>query len=201
MINVALAGLGTGLAFIVAIGAQNSFVLRQGIRREQVAVIVLICAGADALLITLGVAGFGAIVRSAPVALSVIRWGGVAFLLVYAILAMRRCVHPRGADLQSASSTLTFGAAVSICLALTFLNPHVYLDTMILLGALANSYGQSNRWWFGGGAIIASFLWFGGLGFGSRLLEPIFASPIAWRVLDGLIALVMLAVALMLALS
>ncbi len=92
MINVALAGLGTGLSLIVAIGAQNSFVLRQGIRREQVAVIVLICAGADAILITLGVAGFGAIVRSAPVALSVIRWSGIAFLLVYAILALRRCV-------------------------------------------------------------------------------------------------------------
>jgi L-lysine exporter family protein LysE/ArgO len=184
-----LSGLAFGLSLIVAIGAQNAFVLRQGLRGEHVAMVVAICAVSDALLIALGVAGAGALLRGAPGLVDAVRIGGAAFLLTYAVLAARRAWRP-GA-LQAASGAASGrGAVVAAALALTWLNPHVYLDTVILLGSVAAAHGDA-RWWFGLGAACGSVLWFTGLGFGARLLRRPFAKPAAWRALDGGVALVM----------
>ena len=185
-----LAGFLSGAALIMAIGAQNSFVLREGIRREHVLPIVLVCAGADALLIAAGVAGLGALIQSMPVVLDVARYGGAAFLLAYGMAAALRVFQPHELTLDSSVGT-TLGAAMATCLAFTFLNPHVYLDTVILLGSLASQRGAHGRWVFAGGAATASLAWFFGLGYGARLLGPLFARPMAWRVLDALIALTM----------
>jgi L-lysine exporter family protein LysE/ArgO len=186
-----IAGFLSGAALIIAIGAQNAFVLRQGIRREHVLAIVLVCAGADALLIAAGIAGLGALIESIPLALDVARYGGAAFLLAYGMAAALRVRSPRELKLDPAIGT-TLGAAMATCLAFTFLNPHVYLDTMILLGSLASQRGSGGRWVFGAGAATASFVWFFALGYGARLLGPLFRKPVAWRALDALIALIML---------
>jgi L-lysine exporter family protein LysE/ArgO len=183
------AGLGTGLSLIIAIGAQNAFVLRQGIRRAHVPAVVVICAASDAALIALGVCGIGAVVKAWPGAVRIVAWIGGAFLVCYGLLAARRVLRPGHLD-PSADTGGTLGAAVLTCLALTWLNPHVYLDTVLLLGSVANGYG-SQRWLFGVGAAVASVLWFGGLGFGARLLGGVFARPVAWRVLDAVIAVTM----------
>lgn len=188
----ALAGLGTGLSLIVAIGAQNAFVLRQGIRREHVAAIVGICAASDALLIAVGVSGIGTVVERWPAAVTVTGWVGGAFLVSYGVLAARRALRPERltADGAAGDAGGSRRAAVLTCLALTWLNPHVYLDTVLLLGSVANGYG-GGRWPFGVGAVVASVVWFSGLGFGARLLRRPFARPGSWRVLDVLIACTM----------
>ncbi|MDT0330117.1 LysE/ArgO family amino acid transporter [Nocardiopsis lambiniae] len=191
----ALLGLGTGLALIVAIGSQNAFVLRLGIdgRIGVVLPVVLVCAVSDALLITLGVLGIGAVVAALPALVTVVRVLGAGFLLVYGALAARRALRPAGEALSvGAGATVGRGAAIATAVVLTWLNPHVYLDTVLFLGSLANQYDGA-RWWWAAGAVSASFLWFFSLGFGARLLRPVFARPGAWRVLDGVIALVMLA--------
>ncbi|MDH6120836.1 L-lysine exporter family protein LysE/ArgO [Kitasatospora sp. GAS204A] len=185
----AAAGLGTGLSLIVAIGAQNAFVLRQGIRRRHVPVIVAICAGSDAVLIALGVAGIGSVVHAWPAAITALAWIGGAFLVGYGLLAARRALRSARLD-PTADTAPSLRAAVLTCLALTWLNPHVYLDTVLLLGSIAGSYG-SQRWAFGAGAAVASLCWFGALGFGARLLERFFARPASWRILDALIAAMM----------
>jgi L-lysine exporter family protein LysE/ArgO len=201
----ALAGLGLGLSLIIAIGAQNAFVLRQGLRREHVLAVVLICAVSDAVLIVVGVAGGGALFVALPWLVEIIRWVGAAFLLTYGVLAAARAIRrPKpGADGLRAdgSSSQAKGLAVAIttCLALTWLNPHVYLDTVLLLGSVGSTHG-ADRWWFAGGATVGSILWFTSLGFGARLLAPLFAKPLAWRILDGIIAVVMIAIALSLVL-
>lgn len=196
---VFLTGLGAGASLIIAIGAQNAYVLRQGLRREHVLPIVLICIASDAILIAAGVAGIGAIIRSAPVALEIIRWAGFAFLLLYAAFAARRALRPEHLDPNGATATsTTLLAAVGTCLALTWLNPHVYLDTVLLLGSLSASHGDPGRWVFGAGAVTASILWFGMLGFGARYLAPVFARPLAWRILDGAIAVLMVVLAVLL---
>jgi L-lysine exporter family protein LysE/ArgO len=189
-------GLGTGLSLIVAIGAQNAFVLRQGIRREHVPVIVAICAASDAALIACGIGGIGTALKAWPSAIAVVAWIGGAFLVCYGLLAARRAVRPSpgGSQLEpsaAAAPTSRLRAAVLTCLLLTWVNPHVYLDTLLLLGSIANGYG-SRRWFFGAGAAVGSMLWFSGLGFGARLLRGLFARPAAWRVLDALIAATML---------
>jgi len=192
LLAVALPGFGLGLSLIVAIGAQNAFVLRQGIRRSHVLVVVLICALSDAVLIALGVAGMGALVDRAPLALTIMRWLGAAFLIGYGILAARRAWHPQTLRAaQQGGGSLASVAAT--CLAFTWLNPHVYLDTVLLLGSLANAHGPSGRWVFGAGAIVASGVWFTLLGYGARRLSGLFARPLAWRVLDGAIAVTMTA--------
>jgi L-lysine exporter family protein LysE/ArgO len=196
-----LAGLGSGLSLIVAIGAQNAFVLRQGIRREHVGPVALLCALADALLVGAGVLGIGALVEQAPVVLDVVRWGGVAFLLGYAALALRRAVHTEALRAGESGAGASLKAALTTAAALTFLNPHVYLDTVLLLGSIANQHGDDGRWVFAVGAALGSFAWFFGLGYGARRLAPLFAQPTAWRVLDGLIAVVMTLIALSLALG
>lgn len=184
-------GLGTGLGLIVAIGAQNAFVLRQGLRSEHVIATVAVCAASDAVLIALGVSGLGELIRLWPRVLSAIAILGGLFLLGYGFLAARRALSPTTA-LLSGSSARTARSAVLTCLALTWLNPHVYLDTVLLLGSVANQYGP-RRWLVAAGAIMASVLWFAALGFGARLLRPMFTQPRAWRVLDGLIAATMTA--------
>lgn len=193
-----LAGLGTGLSLIVAIGSQNAFVLRQGLRREHVLPVVLVCALSDLVLIAAGVAGLGVLVSRAPVLLAVVRWGGALFLLVLAVQAARRAVRPATLEAAEGGLRMSAGAAVGTALALTWLNPHVYLDTVLLLGSVAAGYGHDGRWVFGVGAGIASIVWFTALGFGARVLAPVFARPVAWRVLDGVIALVLAVLAVML---
>ena len=199
----ALAGLGLGLSLIIAIGAQNAFVLRQGLRREHVGVVVVICALSDVILIALGIGGAGFVFDRLPWLVDVVRWAGAAFLLLYGIFAARRALRPARptlADGATAPSRPTALAVAATCLALTWLNPHVYLDTVVLLGSVASTHGDA-RWAFGAGAAIGSILWFSALGFGARLLAPLFARPIAWRVLDGFIAVVMVTLAVTLALS
>jgi L-lysine exporter family protein LysE/ArgO len=199
--TTALAGFGTGLSLIVAIGAQNAFVLRQGIRREHVAAVALLCSVADAALILAGVTGIGTIVERAPVVLDVVRWAGAAFLLAYAVLALRRAVRPGELHAATGGAPLGLRPVLLTAAALTFLNPHVYLDTVLLLGSIANQHGHDGRWVFALGATAGSLLWFFGLAYGARRLAPLFARPSAWRVLDGVIAAVMAAIALSLVLG
>ena len=194
MILSILSGFGFGLSLIVAIGAQNAYVLRQGLRREHVLAVVLVCAVSDAALILLGIAGAGAVFEAFPGALVVVRYAGAAFLLVYAALAARRAWRPAALEAGVPAVRTTLAAALATCLALTWLNPHVYLDTVVLLGSVANTHGD-DRWWFGVGAAVGSIVWFTALGYGARLLQPVFARPVAWRVLDALIAVTMLAIA------
>ncbi|MFJ7175841.1 LysE/ArgO family amino acid transporter [Streptomyces massasporeus] len=186
------AGFGTGLSLIVAIGAQNAFVLRQGIRRQAVLAVVAICALSDAALIALGVGGVGAVVVKWPAALTVVGWIGGAFLLVYGALAARRVLRPGGDGLRAEGEAAgSVRRAVLTCLAMTWLNPHVYLDTVFLLGSVAADHGEL-RWTFGLGAVLASLCWFTALGFGARALGRFLAEPAAWRVLDGLVAATMI---------
>lgn len=186
-----LAGFLSGAVLIIAIGAQNAFVLRLGIRREHVLPVVLICASADALLIAAGIAGLGALIHSAPVVLALARYGGAAFLMAYGIAAARRALQPHQLTVDTAQAT-SLRSAIATCLAFTFLNPHVYLDTVILLGSLASQRGDAGRWVFGAGAATASFVWFFALGYGARFLGPLFSRPMAWRILDSLIAVIMI---------
>ncbi|MDN4649623.1 LysE/ArgO family amino acid transporter [Curtobacterium sp. PsM8] len=252
----ALSGLGTGLALIVAIGVQNTYLLRLAVsaRLGVVAVAVAVCALSDAALIIAGVLGVGTVVERVPAALLVIRFVGAAFLLTYGVLAARRALRPSGeairlderaaedgvpvsagagagacagpgADgLEAAPASRgegvppgraglgdrrpggdpagpTMRAAVLTMLVFTWANPHVYLDTLVFLGSVANQQGVDDRWWWTVGAVAASCLWFGALGFGGRLLRPLFAKPLTWRVFDALVAVVMLAFGLTLLLG
>ncbi len=197
MLPIFLTGLGSGASLIVAIGAQNAFVLRQGLRREHVLPVVVLCVLSDALLIAAGVAGIGAIVKAAPLALEIVRWVGFAFLLGYALVAARRALTP--STLTAASGVApSLAATLAMCLAITWLNPHVYLDTVLLLGSLSADHGDPGRWVFGAGAATASLLWFSALGFGARLAAPLFARPIAWRILDAGVAVLMVVLAVLL---
>jgi L-lysine exporter family protein LysE/ArgO len=183
-------GFATGMTLIVAIGAQNAFVLRQGIRREHVLAVVSVCAASDLGLIAAGVAGFGALIAAYPGVITLTKIGGAAFLIGYGLLAARRAVRPAGLAPSDAAPARLAGVLLT-SLALTFLNPHVYLDTVVLLGALANEH-RDGRWLFGVGAVVASTVWFTTLGFGARRLRGLFAAPAAWRILDGLIAVTMI---------
>jgi L-lysine exporter family protein LysE/ArgO len=196
----ALFGLLTGLSLIVAIGAQNAFVLRVGIagRNRIIAPVVVICAVSDAVLILAGVAGIGAIIQRLPVALIIIRVVGAGFLIVYGLLAARRVFRPQKLD-AAPPRELRVSTAALTALALTWLNPHVYLDTLILLGSIANQQGDVARWWWASGAILGSVVWFGLLGFGARLLRPFFARPRSWQILDAIIAIVMIAIGIRIA--
>ncbi len=201
MLATFLSGLGTGAGLIIAIGAQNAFVLRQGLLRQHVLPVVLVCIGGDILCICAGVAGMGALIRTNEWLLEFFRWGGALFLTVYGISAARRAASGNGSMEISEVGACSFMKAITSCLAFTFLNPHVYLDTVVLLGSIAAQYGEDLKWTFASGALTASVLWFTGLGFGARLLLPIFQNPRAWRILDSLIALVMWAIALTLVLN
>ena len=188
-----LSGFFLGLSLIVAIGAQNAFILRQGLLRQHVFVLCLICALSDALLIVAGVAGLGVLISSSPRLIAAVTVGGALFLFSYALIAFRRAWKPQALHAAKGGAG-GFRAAIAACLAFTFLNPHVYLDTVVLLGSLSAQYAGEARLAYGLGAVIASFVWFFGLGYGARLLQPVFARPSAWRVLDILIGLVMAAI-------
>jgi len=188
----ALAGFAASVVLIVAIGAQNAFVLRQGLRREHVLPVVVTCAVSDLALIAAGIAGLGAVVTARPATVTAIRWVGAAFLLTYAALAAKRAWRP-GTLKPTDQAPATLRATLLTCLALTYLNPHVYLDTVLLLGSVAQQH--PHRWLFGIGAAVASAVWFSALGLGAHRLAPVLARPAAWRVLDGLIAVVMAGVA------
>ena len=191
-----LTGFATGLSLIVAIGAQNAFVLRQGIRREHVGTAVLICMVSDILLIFAGIAGLGALLEVAPWFITVARLGGAGFLLIYAFFAALRALKPQSLTTKSEEFGSTLKSVIFTTLALTWLSPHVYLDTVVLLGSIASAQGSTGRWLFGAGAALGSILWFSALGFGARYLRGFFASPRSWRILDGIIAAIMIVLAL-----
>jgi len=187
-----IAGFALGLSLILAIGSQNAFVLRQGLRREHVLAVVLVCALSDAALITFGVTGFGALAERVPGLERVMRYGGAAFLIWYG--ARSFLTAWRGGEvLEAGAGTGSLRRAVLTCLALTWLNPHVYLDTVVLLGSVSSQYGD--RLGFGLGAVSASFVFFFCLGYGARLLAPLFRRELSWRVLDAGIGVVMWAIA------
>lgn len=195
MILSALAGLGFGLSLIVAIGAQNAYVLRQGLRREHVLAVVLVCALSDAVLIVVGVAGLGSLLTAVPWLLVVVRLVGAVFLLGYAVIAARRALHPAVLEADATAGTaVRLAPIIATVLALTWLNPHVYLDTVVLLGSVAATHGDQ-RWPFAAGAVLGSVLWFTALGFGARFLRPVFSKPLSWRILDVAIAVIMTAIA------
>ena len=206
MLSPLLAGLGLGFSLIIAIGAQNLFVLRQGLRREHVVLVAAICAISDAALIALGVSGVGLVLHAVPWLVDVVRWAGAVFLVGYGLLAARRAWRPSGHTLEAegagaappdgtpgAVRVATKALPIALtCLALTWLNPHVYLDTVFLLGTVANTHGE-DRWIFAAGAMAASIIWFFGLAFGARYLGRWLSTPRAWRILDAVIAVVMIA--------
>ncbi len=189
-------GFLTGLSLIVAIGAQNACVLRQGLRREHIFAIVLFAAVSDALLIIVGIAGLGAVIQGYPLALEVIRYFGAAYLVWFGVSALRRALNPSALEAGQGSG-ISLGKALASVAALTYLNPHVYLDTVILLGGIGNQFG-SERWLFAIGAATASFAWFFSLGYFAKLLSRFVSSPKFWRILDGFIALVMFSIAVLL---
>jgi L-lysine exporter family protein LysE/ArgO len=184
-----LAGFFLGGSLIIAIGAQNAFVLRQGLLKQNVFAIALLCAASDATLILLGVAGFGEAIKAAPALLKVVTWGGAAFLLWYGFTAFRRALQAHTLETGQGGG-LSLRAALAQCAAFTWLNPHVYLDTVVLVGGISTTFGD-NRWWYAAGAAIASFVWFFALAYGARLLTPLFQKAAAWKALDVGIGCVM----------
>lgn len=192
-----LPGLLTGLSLIVAIGAQNAFVIRQGLTKKHVLLVVAICAISDALLILLGVAGLGALISGLPWLLEIIRWFGVAYLTWFGIRSIRSAFKTQVLDASGVQSASAKTVVLSV-LGFTFLNPHVYLDTVILLGSIGNQFGQ-DKWWFALGAALASILWFSSIGFGAKAASRFMAKPVFWKVLDLVIAAVMFGIAILLA--
>lgn len=184
-----------GLSLIVAIGSQNAFLLRQGLRNEHVFAVSLTCALSDAILIALGVAGFGTIIGMAPWLDPVMRYGGATFLIFYGAANMRSAL--RSSETLASGNSVekqSLKAAVLTCFALTWLNPHVYLDTVMLLGSISTQF-SGFEFMFAAGAILASFLFFFSLGYGAKWLRPLFAKPSAWRILEAIIAFVMWGIA------
>ncbi len=188
----ALAGLLFGASLIVVIGAQNTYVLQVGALRRHILPVVLICTVSDALLIAAGVGGAGVALDSRPWLLRLVRWAGAALLLAYGLKAARRALHPAGLS-AGTRGTLTLRAALASAVALTWLNPGVYLDTVVLLGSVAHSHAQP--WSFAAGAAFGSLVWFFALGYGARLLSPLLARARAWQLLDGFVAVVMVTTA------
>jgi len=188
-----LPGFLASLGLIVAIGAQNAFVIRQGLTKKHVLLVVIICALADAVLIALGIGGFGAAIAGLPWLLEGARWFGVLYLSWFGIQSIRAAVKNSSLDASGAQVT-SRGKVVAAVLGFTFLNPHVYLDTVILLGSIGNQFG-TNRWFFALGAALASATWFFSIGFGARAASGLMSKPIFWRVLDTVIALVMFSIA------
>jgi L-lysine exporter family protein LysE/ArgO len=193
-----ISGLLLGAGAIVAIGPQNAFVLRQGLMRRHVFVLAVTCALADIVLIAAGVVGVGALIREHAGWLAALTLVGIAFLVAYGALSLRRAFHSQ-VLLPAAANERSAGGAVATALAFTVFNPHVYLDTIVLVGGLSARYPAPANIAFGGGAALASVIWFFALGYCARLLVPLFAKPTAWRVLDVLVTAVMWGIALSLA--
>ncbi|MCU0832700.1 MAG: LysE/ArgO family amino acid transporter [Rhizobiaceae bacterium] len=185
-----LAGFLLGGSLIIAIGAQNAFILRQGLMKSHVFILCFTCALSDALLIAAGVGGLGTLIDGHPEFVRWVTYAGAAFLFAYALFALRRAWKPQALQ-AAASGQGSLKAAMAQCLAFTFLNPHVYLDTVVLVGGISSRYLGGDKLLFAAGAMAASFVWFFSLGYGARLLQPVFAKPVAWRVLDLIIAAVM----------
>ena len=198
--SVFLQGLALSLGLIVAIGAQNAFVLRQGLRREHVASVVFFCAITDALLIAAGVLGMAQALGERPMVAHALALAGAVFLAAYGWNALRRALHQNGLLANEEGDGLTWAAAMAQAAAFTLLNPHVYLDTVLLVGSIGAQQRADLQVWFVAGASSASLLWFCALGFGARWLAPLFAKPRAWQVLDILIGLTMWALSGMLVL-
>lgn len=183
-------GLVTGLALILAIGVQNAFVLRQGIRREHVGMVVMLCIASDAVLILGGTLGIGVLISGFPAALVVLKWGGVAFLTWWAIRSF--AAARERSLLLTAQASRSRGSVVVTTLAVTYLNPHAYLDTVVVLGGLANQHGYEARWAFAAGAVAGSAVWFTALGYGAQSLSKPLSTPRTWRIIDSVTGVVML---------
>ncbi|CAH0525885.1 LysE/ArgO family amino acid transporter [Vibrio hippocampi] len=193
--TIFVTGFSLGFSLILAIGAQNAFVLKQGLKRQHVFAVCLVCALSDALLITLGVTGFGTVVERYPNVEWIARYAGAAFLFWYAYLSFYNVLR-RSHQLEPAAETeQSLMKSMLICLGLTWLNPHVYLDTLVLLGSISSQYVPKQAW-FGAGAVCASFVFFFSLGYGARLLAPLFKQPKAWKVLELLVGCIMLTIAI-----
>jgi L-lysine exporter family protein LysE/ArgO len=200
MMQAVVSGFLVSISLIAAIGAQNAFVLRQGLRREHVLAVVLACALSDAVLIAAGVTGFGVVSVRVPWLADAMLWGGVVFLVVYGALRFRAALHGGEALMPAAGTGAPLGRVLATCLVLTWANPHVYLDTVVLLGAISSHYAP-HAGLFGIGAALASLVFFSALGFGARLLAPVFAAPRAWVVLEVVVGCTMWAIAARLALG
>lgn len=198
--NAIWAGLAAGFGLIVAIGAQNAFVIRQGLSRSHVWLVVLICAASDTALILAGVGGLGAVIQALPWLLLVFKVLGSAYLVWFGINSARSAIKGESLDVQSAGQPLSTFRVATTCLMFTWLNPHVYLDTVIFLGGIANQFSQ-HRWWFALGACLASWLWFSLIGFGAQAASRWMSKPVFWRVLDTIIAALMFSLAAVLAFS
>ncbi len=190
-----LKGLGLGASLIIAIGAQNAFVLSQGIRKKHVFPIVLICSLCDTLLIIVGIGGIGSLIASSSLLIRVATWGGALFLILYGLRAFHSAFRTRVLETTDQSRN-NLQSTLLATLAVSLLNPHVYLDTLVLLGSIGGQFPVPERIWFGTGAIMASFIWFFLLGYGAAYLGPLFTKPIAWRILDICIGCVMWSIAL-----
>lgn len=199
-LSALISGLLFGLSLIVAIGPQNAFVVRQGALRRHVGVVVLICAASDVVLIAAGVSGTGAVLAGRPWLLTVARVGGAVALLVYAALAARRACDPESVDRASPPGQAGRMATIAACLAFTWLNPAVYVDTIVLLGSVAHTQ-TPHQWWFGGGAALGSVVWFAALAIAARLAHAVLTRPRVWRAVDCFVAVVMTATALRLLLA
>ncbi|MFV0490741.1 MAG: LysE/ArgO family amino acid transporter [Pseudorhodobacter sp.] len=199
-LNAAMAGFAVSISLIAAIGAQNAFVLRQGLRREHIGWVVLACAASDAVLIAAGVAGFGRLSRAVPWLGEAMLWAGAVFLFVYGVLRFRAAFRGTGALQPADAAPAKLSVVLVTCLLLTWANPHVYLDTLVLIGAISAQYAPYGLA-FGVGAVIASFGFFAALGYGARLLAPVMARPRAWVVLEILVGMTMWSIALVLILG
>ena len=193
-LSIFITGFLLGGSLILAIGAQNAFILRQGLLKQHVFILCLVCAASDALLIAAGVGGLGTIIDGHPEFVKWVTIGGALFLLAYAIFALQRALKPQ-AMLAANTGQGSLKAAMAQCLAFTFLNPHVYLDTVVLVGGISSRYVGQEKTAFAAGAMAASFIWFFSLGYGARLLQPVFAKPRSWQILDLIIAAVMTIIA------
>lgn len=191
-----LKGMGIGAGLIIAIGAQNAYVLTQGLRRNNQYLIAALCSLIDALLITIGVAGMGVLITSNPLLLDLAVWGGALFLFVYGFRAFRSALNPAGLMAEQDRGPDTLIKAVLTTLAVSLLNPHIYLDTVVLLGSIGGQYPAETRIWFGLGAVVSSFVWFFSLSLGAQWLAPLFRRPKAWRILDSFIGIVMWVIAI-----
>ncbi|MGF1776101.1 LysE/ArgO family amino acid transporter [Vibrio nomapromontoriensis] len=194
-LDVFVTGFSLSISLILAIGAQNAFVLKQGLKKHHVFFVCLVCAVSDALLISAGVGGFGVLIQAYPSVEVIARYAGALFLFVYSFQSFRSAFtvqHKLDPEGESKGSLLK---TIGICLALTWLNPHVYLDTVVLLGSISTQYAPQ-QWSFGIGAVSASFIFFFSLGYGARLLIPLFSKPMSWKVLEGLVGTLMFFIAL-----
>lgn len=189
-------GCGTSAGLIIAIGAQNAFVLKQGILKNYVFMTALICTIIDATLIAVGVGGFGVLVTSSPILLTIARWGGAAFLGYYGFRSFRAVFKSQAFKLDATPDRPTLKMSIVTVLALSLLNPHVYLDTVVLLGSIGAQFPTGERLFFALGAMLASVIWFFCLGYGAAYLGPLFQKPRAWKILDFIIGCVMWAIAL-----